>query len=99
MRGKDQYNTATMKQVLQDQQQRPADEVSPATDTERTNGANDEMGIDSFHVAQCALKRFNGFSAQSTKTTCSLLCKFSMSHIGESNYLKFIILSKITMIK
>lgn len=44
-----------MKQVLQEQQQRPADEVSPATDTERTNVANDEMGIDSFCVAQCAL--------------------------------------------
>lgn len=34
---------------------------APATDTERTNGANDEMGIDSFHVAQCALKRLTAF--------------------------------------
>lgn len=32
-----------------------------ATDTERTNGANDEMGIDSFHVAQCALSALTAF--------------------------------------
>lgn len=30
---KDQYNTATMKQVSQEKQQRAADEVSPMTET------------------------------------------------------------------